>query len=375
MSEKFWNTESFDIEGALVEFRFNTPHPQDDEETAAAKLAKMDLGELIPLVTIIPANPSGEVNKIWYPEVVDQHIREALEAATLSIIAKLVGDPKVQLYDVRDAGARRYGRMGWAHFSAFNFNNAVTQITYPKVNANGKVVKDLALVSLPREWDKAHSIWRVSKNIPSEWLRLQKDTENTWRAVADNTVDQRTGLGNGSLLAGYRLQLHTGVTFRIAPSCWQFTAKSGEKKGEVLTMTKMQEKAQKFYALVKSIASGEQTIEEAGRQYFQDKLFDRISYAQAQGEEIPDEVHTKIVEALNPAEDAEEEAATGVMVTFEGEKVDMNSLPKGNYIFRKDDGTVTFHNNRTYTGMKNMANLVERLNGRVVLERATWETK
>lgn len=367
-----WNTV---VNGYAIEFALNTPFKDDDEETAVIRAERLAEGTLIQLITAVPENADGSYKNVWFPDFKDQGIKSAMTGLHYALYSALTGDPLVQTYDERDDDARRYGRMGWIHFTALDRSKSVTNVTFAKKVKEGRktVTKHFpAIVHNIMEWDDQFQTFVVQKTIESEWLRMIKQTDFTWTLDKDDTIDKRSGQGWGSLLASNRLALHQGTTYRISPVVWGWVAQSGENAGETIVKDQAQKSAQRLMVALQAIDKGEITVEEAGRQFFQDRLFMRISYQNKdEADSLPEETTEKLVENAQAVKEGTPVKDIGLTVTVDGKSYDIASLPKGNYVAKVDgNAKVRYHENHSFNGRKRLANAVQQYGDRLTVEKA-----
>ena len=370
-----FNKFQSNVNGNVLEFALNTPLDGDSEEDATLKAERLAAGTLVDLVTCVPSNPSGEAKNIWYPQFSDQDVKSGMTSINYHLFSLLKGNPYVQVYDERDDHSRKYGYRGWIHFTKLDLTSSVTRVSYIRTVKEGRKMVNKSIpviINNPTYWDKQFSIFKTVKEVNTEWLRMVKKTDFTWNLQEDNTQDGRSGLGWGGLLASNRVALHTGVTFRVAPRVWSYEIKEGERQGEMQVMDKAQQAAQQLYVACQAIEKGEITVEDAGRQFFQDRLFNRISFQNAdEGNDLDEEITVAITEASDAEKNGEEAQKIGLTVVLDGIKLDFKDLPAGNYVVSVDgEKKVRYHENRTFTGKKRLAKAVGNYGERLSIEKA-----
>ena len=319
---------------------------QQDDATRREELA-----EEWEKIEFIPSNADGSFANMLLGTFNPQERTAAFNAG----IRYLMAPPKSRYIHLTNEfhPDRRAGHMGWIHFTQLSTTDKSTVI-----KLNGKQ----AIVQSPFTREPVSGL--RSYGATSEWLRLVRVTEYTWKAMNDNTQLEATGVPSGSLLHGFISELAGGTTLIVYPVVTRST-----KSGETYVFDNQQAKAKWLYATLVSIEAGELTLETAARQYFTNALFFRISRQEMAKLEAAGDVDPKVREEAVKNAIAFKNGDTvepGREVLVDGKPVGLNALPSGSYMALIGTKEIMVET-MSFTGRHRVAQLVAKHNGNLSL--------
>jgi hypothetical protein len=311
-----------------------------------------ELGEEWEKIEFIPSNSDGSFANMLLGSFNPQERTSAFNAG----IRFLMAPPKSRYIHLTNEfhPDRRAGHMGWIHFTQMSSTEPTTMI-----KLNGKQ----AIVQSPFTREPVSGL--RTYGATSEWLRLVRVTEYTWKAMNDNTQLEATGVPSGSLLHGFISELSGGTTLIVYPVVTRST-----KNGETYVFDNAQSKAKWLFATLSSIEADELTLETAARQYFTNALFFRISRQEMAKMDAQGEIDKAIQEDITRNAIAFKNGETvepGREVMVDGNPVGLNVLASGQYMALVGTKEIMVET-MSFTGRHRVAQLVAKHNGNLSLK-------
>jgi hypothetical protein len=334
-------TYEFKINGLTVKFT------EQDKENRIA------MGERFSKVEFIPKNADGSADNMLL-SFNPQERTSAFNAGIRSIF----GPVKSKFLHLTNEfhPDRKAGHMGWIHFTLLDTKNPTTM-----VKLEGKTV----IVQNPYTRQPVSNL-RVYK-ASSEWLRLTRLTEYTWKAQNDTTFNEATGVPSASLLHGFMGNLFSGTVNIAYPVITRNT-----KNGETSVFDNMQKKAQWLFATLQSIAGGEVDFETARHQYFLNALFFRINLQEWNRMKASGQVNAEIDAAVTTDaiayNNGETIAPRERTVNVDGASVPVNQVVSGNFAVFVGDRQLTSISTLSIIGRRRLEQMAETHNGNLVLK-------
>ena len=309
------------------------------------------LGSEWKCVVFTPANATGKVLHMHKAEMPDwQRIASAWNACVSFIFAQPTSK-KVHAYPELHP-ERLQGFYGWAHASLFP--KGVQHISY-----DGKMI----VCPFTR-----HPLTGIRKyECTWEWARLFKLSDYTFEARQDNTFtldshDQPHPLPWGTLKHIALNDLLSGTTI----VCYLTVHEVDNGKGEKWIDNKRQDQAKWLLATLESIQNGTLTLEDAGHQYFSNRLFfaqNKQAWDRMVKEGIDEKVNQAVTEDAIRYNKGEEIVPSDKTVPVDGVATPINMVDAGQYVPFVNGTREMVLDARSLIGRRRIAQYAQRYNG------------
>ncbi len=318
--------------------------PQDNPQQIA-------LGSEWKCVVFTPANATGEIVHMHKAEQPDWQVRASAWNAAVSYIFAQPTSKKAHAYPELHP-ERLQGFYGWAHTSLF-----------PKgaqhINYDGKMIVS-PFTRHPNTGIRQYgSTW--------EWCRLYKISDYTFEARQDTTFtldknDIAHPLPWGTLKHITLNRLLSGVTY----VCYLTVHEVDNGKGEKWIDNKQQDQAKWLLATLSSIQDGTLTLDDAGHQYFSNRLFfaqNAQAWQRMEREGVNAEAQQEVIEDAKKVNSGIELTPSNRTVLVDGVSKPINMVGAGQYTPFVNGVQEQVLDTRSIIGRKRIAEYSQRYNG------------
>lgn len=312
---------------------------------------QLALGSVYKCVVFTPANATGQVLHMTVSEQPDWQVRASAWNAAVSFIFSQPKSTKIHAYPELHP-ERLQGFYGWAHTSLFP---AGTQ----HVNVDSKMIIS-PFTRHPKTGIRQYgSTW--------EWCRLYQISDYTFEARQDTTFtldshDQPHPLPWGTLKHIMINRLMAGVTV----VCYLTVHEVDNGKGEKWIDNRQQEQAKWLLATLQSIADGTLTLDDAGHQYYSNRLFfsqNKQAWDRMQKEGIDKKVDDEVTQDAIRHNNGEEIVPSDKTVPVSGVLTPINMVPAGQWVPFINGQREQVIDSRSIIGRRRIAQYSNRYNG------------